>query len=178
MKAATKKKAPAIAVPQTDAEADALLKQYGEVFSELGHWQANLNHALADVKASYEEGSKPLQERLNVLFEQLQAWGAAHRKRLTEDGKSKTVLLPAGCVGWRQRPPSVRWKKGFKVEDILQAIKDARLPRFIRVKEEPNKERMLEEPQLAASIDGVLIGSAGEEFFVAPFGAELAEPKS
>lgn len=177
MKNAAKKKAPAIDVPQTDEAADALLKEYGDEFTFVARRQADLDSALAKLKATYEELAKPHQERMNEIFEQLQAWGAAHRDRLTDDGKSKTVTLPAGAIGWRQRPPSVRWKKGFKADDIIEAIKKIGLRRFIRVKEEPNKERMLEEPELAGEIDGVIIGSAGEEFYVAPFGAELAEPK-
>ncbi len=177
MKAATKKKAPAIAVPQTDAEANRLLKEYGDTFNLVARVQAEIDQAVADLKAAFEAKAKPHQDRMNVIFEQLQAWSAAHRDRLTDDGKSKTVTMPAGAIGWRNRPPSVRWKKGFKAEDILAAIKEAGLRRFIRTKEEPNKERMLDEPDVAVTIDGVIIGSAGEEFYVAPFGAELAEPK-
>lgn len=177
MSAAARKKAPAIAVPQTDAEADALLKEYGEISNKIAHKQAEMDELLARAKVACELAAKPLQERLNVIFEQLQAWAAAHRNRLTEDGKSKSVQMPAGKIGWRMLPPSVRFKKGLKVEDILQAIKDARLPRFIRTKEEVNKDRMLEEPDVANTIPGVKVGSAGEDFFVEPFGAQLAEPK-
>ena len=175
---AAKKKAPTIAVPQSDAAADALLKEYGDEFNLLVAHEAVMNAQLADAKASFERVAQPHQERLKTIFEQLQAWGAAHRDRLTDDGKSKTVLLPAGSIGWRNRPPSVRWKKGFKAEDIVEAIKKYGLRRFIRTKEEPNKERMLEEPDVAAKIPGVVIGSAGEEFYISPFGAELAEPKT
>jgi len=120
---AAKKKAPTIAVPQSDAAADALLKEYGDEFNLLVAHEAVMNAQLADAKASFERVAQPHQERLKTIFEQLQAWGAAHRDRLTDDGKSKTVLLPAGSIGWRNRPPSVRWKKGFKAEDIVEAIK-------------------------------------------------------
>jgi phage host-nuclease inhibitor protein Gam len=179
MKSAAKKKTAmaAIQVPQTDEEANALVAEYGEHFNAIANLQVGLDDALAKVKATFEEQSAPHQERLKTLFMQLTSWGAAHRKRLTEDGKTKTVKLPAGEIGWRNLPPSVRWKKGSKVEDIIAAIKAAGMRRFLRLKEEPNKERMLEEPEAAALIDGVIIGSGGENFFVAPFGADLAQPK-
>ena len=173
-----KAKAPTIVVPQSDEMANALLAQYGDAFNALAHLQADTNEALARIKALHEADAKPLQELLSTIFEQLSAWSAAHRDRLTEKGKSKTVQLPAGAIGWRQRPPSVRWKKGFKVEDIVAALKEHGLRRFLRIKSEPNKERMLEEPDVAGKVPGILIGSGGEDFFVAPFGAELAEPRS
>lgn len=177
MKSAAKTKMKAIDVPQTDAAADALLKEYGETYNILANLDTGMNDALAKVKATFEEQAAPYQERLKTIFMQLTSWGAAHRDRLTENGKTKTVKLPAGEVGWRNLPPSVRWKKGFKVEEIVEAIKAAGMRRFLRHKEEPNKERMLEEPEAAALIDGVIIGSGGENFFVAPFGADLAQPK-
>jgi phage host-nuclease inhibitor protein Gam len=177
MTTAKKTKMTAIDVPQTDAAANALLQEYGEHFNTLAKLEGGMNDALAKVKATFEELSAPHQERMKIIFLQLTSWGAAHRDRLTENGKSKTVQLPAGQVGWRLRPPSVRWVKGMKVEDIIAAIKNAGMRRFLRVKEEPNKDRMLEEPEAAALIPGVVIGSAGEDFFLSPFGAELAEPK-
>ncbi|MGH6887962.1 MAG: host-nuclease inhibitor Gam family protein [Rhizomicrobium sp.] len=177
MKATAKTKTAAIDVPQSDEAANALLAQYGETYNAIAKLQADLDDALAKVKGLFETQSAPLQEKLKIAFLQLTSWGAAHRDRLTENGKSKTVLLPAGQIGWRHRPPSVRWVKGMKAEDIVVAIKNAGLRRFLRIKEEPNKERMLEEPDVAATVKGVVIGSAGEDFFVAAVGMALAEPK-
>lgn len=172
-----KKKAPAIAVPQSDAAANDLLKEYGETANTLARNEADLSDAVAKVKATYETAAKPLQERLNTIFDQLAAWGAAHRTRLTEDTKSKTVLLPSGSIGWRFDPPSVRIRKGLKVDDLIATIKKAGLRRFLRIKSELNKERMLDEPDVANTIDGVRVGRGDEKFFVEPFGAQLAEPK-
>jgi phage host-nuclease inhibitor protein Gam len=172
-----KKKAPAIDVPQSDAAADAALKEYGEAFNVVARNQADMDDALAKVKATYEAAAKPLQERMNTLFDQLAAWGAAHRTRLTEDTKSKTVKLPSGAIGWRCDPPSVRIRKGLKVDAVIEAIKEHGLRRFLRVKFELNKERMLEEPEYANKIDGVKVAPGEEKFFVEPFGASLAEPK-
>jgi phage host-nuclease inhibitor protein Gam len=177
MKSAAKTKMKSIDVPQSDDEANALLAEYGETYNKLVALEGGMNDALAKVKETFEGLAAPHQDRLKTIFIQLTSWGSAHRKRLTEDGKTKTVKLAAGEIGWRNLPPSVRWKKGFKVEDIIAAIKAAGMRRFLRLKEEPNKERMLEEPEAAAQIEGVIIGSGGENFYVAPFGAELSEPK-
>jgi phage host-nuclease inhibitor protein Gam len=176
-KSAAKTRTSALEVPQTDEAANALLAEYGEGYNAVARIDAGMNDALARVKASFEEQSKPLQERLKAIEAQLSGWAAAHRDRLTENGRTKTVKLAAGEIGWRALPPSVRWIKGMKAEDVVSAIIAAGMKRFLRVKYEPNKERMLEEPDVAKLIKGVVIGSAGETFFVAPFGAELSEPK-
>jgi phage host-nuclease inhibitor protein Gam len=175
MKPAKKQTMTAIDVPQSDDAANALLAEYGECVTALANIETGLNDAAAKVKATYEAMAMPHEERMMIIFLQLTSWGAAHRDRLTDLGKSKTVQLKAGAIGWRARPPSVRWAKGLKVEDIVAAIKKAGMRRFLRLKSEPNKERMLEEPESAKLIPGVIIGSAGEDFFVAPFGAGLAE---
>ena len=178
-KTAAKTKRPAFTAPQTDEEADQLLRDYGNTFNHVVKLEADMNTELARVKARYELAARDAQSRLSAIFDGLSAWGAAHRDRLTNHEKSKTVQLPSGSIGWRLRPPSVRWKKGLKAEDIVEAIKALpRMGRFLRTKVEPDKEAMLKEPDAAREIDGVIIGSAGEEFFVAPFGSELSEPKA
>lgn len=49
------------------------------------------------------------------------------------------------------------------------------LQRFIRTKEEPNKEAMQAEPEVARQVAGISIGSVGEDFVVEPFEAVLAD---
>lgn len=45
----------------------------------------------------------------------------------------------------------------------------------LRVKEEVNKEAMLAEPDVARTVAGVTVGSAGEDFVIKPFETELEE---
>jgi phage host-nuclease inhibitor protein Gam len=63
------------------------------------------------------------------------------------------------------RPPSVRLRD---MKRVLEALVQLGLARFIRVKQEVDKEAMLREPELAAQVPGVSIGSEGEEFVVSP----------
>ena len=51
-------------------------------------------------------------------YERLSLWGAANRKRLTKDGATKTVELPAGAVFWRDQPAKVSIKKSRKIDDV------------------------------------------------------------
>ena len=60
------------------------------------------------------------------------------------------------------------------VDNVLETLKRLGLSRFIRVKEEPNKEAMLAEPEAVAGLAGVKI-EQGEDFVIVPFETELEE---
>lgn len=185
--------APAIATPQTDGEADQLLAEYGRLCVTVVDAEARMTEELATVKLRHEAAAKPSQERLDAIFDTLNQYAANHRDRLTQDGRTKTVQLPAGQIGWRNNPPKVTWAKGFNADKIVDAIYNAagqlrgkkrevveqqtKLYALVRVKKEPNKEAMLADPETAKGVRGIKIGSKGEDFFVDPFGAALAEPK-
>ena len=96
---------------------------------------------------------------------------AVRAAALTGGDKTKTVDLGTGVLKWRFRPPSVRI---LKAEDVIARLKALALGRFVRTKEEVDKEAMLKEPQVARTVAGVSIGSGGEDFIVEPFEAELA----
>lgn len=177
VKKSTKAKATSIAAAQSGEQADSLVKQYGDTYNELAHLQADLDEEIAALKERYQDRAKPLQESLNAKLVAVQTWAEANREKLTEGGKIKTVRLGNGEIGWRVRPPSVRLKKGFTADMIVETCKKLGINRFVRTKLEPNKEAMLAEPEAAKLIDGISIGSAGEDFFLVPFGAEIAEAK-
>lgn len=175
---AVKTKGAALTVPQTDEEANALLMRYGATVNEIARMGVQLDEDLASVKAQHEEAAKPLQQSLVDMLHALQAYGAAHRRRLTGSGETKTVKMPAGEIGWRTNPPSVKFKRGFKAEDIVAELRKLNLRRFMRSTVTVNKQAMLDDPDTAKTVPGVQIVCNVEEFFVAPFGAELVEPKS
>jgi len=176
--AVRKTKQAALEVPQSDEEADALLAEYGATFNTLARQQVRLDELLAKLKARAETKAKPLQESLSSIMVALNAYGAANRKRLTNGGETKTVKLPSGEIGWRTNPPSVKVKRGLKAEDLIASIRQLKLRKFLRLSVEVNKRAMLDDPEKAETIPGITIQKDVEEFFVAPFGAELAEPKT
>ena len=59
-------------------------------------------------------------------------------------------------------------------DSVLDALRRMRLARFIRVKDEVNKEAILNEPEAVVNVPGISI-IQGEDFIVQPFEAELAE---
>lgn len=173
----TKTKAPALNVPQTDAAADGVLAMAGDVARALGKIETDMKAELAAVKAKYEALAEPFKTSQKTFTKQLSAFAEAHRDRLTDKNKTKTVKFPAGRFGWRTRPPSVAIKRGTDPDTIITLLQKFGMRRFIRLKYELNKDRMLDEPDAIndAKIEGLSIVSGVEDFYVEPFGADLAE---
>ena len=69
-------------------------------------------------------------------------------------------------MSWRQRPPSVSIRG---VETVLETLLRMGLGRFVRVKSEPNKDAMLNEPEAVRGIAGISIVTGVEDFIVTPF---------
>ena len=87
---------------------------------------------------------------------------------MTGDNLRKTANLLPGELSWRQRPPSVTIRG---VDTVLDSLLRMGLGRFVRVKNEPNKEAMLNEPEAVRGIAGISIVTGVEDFIVTPFEA-------
>jgi phage host-nuclease inhibitor protein Gam len=129
-----------------------------------------MNDEIAAIKQRYETAVNPIRDEVTSLTDGIATWASAHRAALTGDGRTKTADLGTGRISWRRRPPRVSIRN---VDAVLQKLKSLGLHKFIRTKEEINKEAMQAEPEAARGIVGVTIGSAGEDFIVEPFEADL-----
>jgi phage host-nuclease inhibitor protein Gam len=173
-KRSTRVKTPAaaFAVPQTAEEANDFIARLGAAQRERVLIETAMNEELAAAKARHEATAAPHKAKAEALIRGLQTYAEAHRTELTKDGRVKFHRFGAGEVSWRTRPPKVTIRG---LETVIDALKRLGLGRFLRVKEEVNKEAMLAEPETAATVAGVSIGSAGEDFIVKPFETELEE---
>lgn len=160
-----------VCVPQNRDQAAGAVAAIGIANRRLARITADMNDELATVKARYEEQAEPLRLQVEALTQGVQTWAEANRDSLTQHGKVKTAALTTGEIAWRLRPPSVRITGAEAVLDVLRRLG---LKRFIREKEEVNKEAILNEPEAVAHVGGITI-SQGEDFVVVPFEAELAE---
>lgn len=163
--------AAAVSVPQTREQAAAQIAIIGTDNRELARLEADMNDALAKVKETFEKKAEPLRQRIQANTQGVQTWAEANRDALTQGGKVKTAALTSGELLWRTRPPSVRVTGAESVIDDLRRLG---LSRFIRTKDEVNKEAILNEPEAVAHVPGIAI-SRGEDFVVVPFEAVLAE---
>lgn len=169
----TKVKTPGanLPVPQDDDAAREAVRLIGEMRRQLMRLEADMNDGIAKLQESYGNTAAPLQEELDAAIEGLRIYAEANRERLTRGGKVKYHRFSTGEIAWRKRPQKVNLRK---VEDVINAIKAAGLAKkFLRTKEEVNKDAMLDDPETAGAIKGVSIGSAGEDFIVEPGETEL-----
>lgn len=164
-----KSAAAAMFVPQSrDQVADAI-REMGVLQRELARIEADMNDELSKVREEFEIDAEPRRKRVEALSQGVQVWSEANRDTLTQNGKTKTAAFTTGEVQWRTRPPSVQLKG---VEAVLAALRRLGLKRFIREKEEVNKEAILNEPKAVAAVPGITI-QQGEDFVVTPFEVEL-----
>lgn len=168
MAKATRIKRPVIPVPKNLDEAAEFLAEIGEERRAIDSVQSDFNAEVDMLKSKAIAETKPHENKISQLVEGLFAYAEAHRDELTENGKRKTIEVPTGIFGWRITPPAVSL---HNIKTILKNLKSLGLERFIRTREEIDKEALLKESEVAKTIKGVFI-TQREEFIVKP--AELA----
>lgn len=158
-------------VPQTRDDVNDAIAKIGLAQRDRARIQADMNDELAQVKLRFEASAKPHNEQIEGLTKGVQIWCEAHRVELTKSGKVKFHNFAAGEIKWRMRPPRVSLRA---IDNLLETLKRLGLTRFVRVKEEPNKEAMLAEPEAVSGLAGVKF-EQGEDFVIVPFETELEE---
>jgi len=174
-KATTKVKqaAPAYPVPQDVDEVARAIHDIGEHQRALQRMEAALNDQLAQIKAEAELQAAPYREQIKALAAGVQTYCDANRDALT-GGKVKFAKFASGEVAWRMNPPKVVTKRGIGLETILELLRGRGLGRFIRTKEELNKDLILAEPEAVAGMREISI-EQGETFAITPFESQLEQ---
>jgi phage host-nuclease inhibitor protein Gam len=159
------------AVPQSKDDCAASIRTIGDVQREFERVRADMNDAIAAITQDAQPQLAALSQRIEALQAGVQAWCEAHRVDLCgeADKLGKTANLVTGEVSWRQRPPRVTIRD---VDTVMDTLLRMGLGRFVRVKNEPNKEAMLNEPDAVRGIAGITIVTGQEDFIVVPFEAQ------
>lgn len=166
-----KSTAVAVAVPQSRSMCADHVRQLGDLQREHTRAAAELNDQIAALTAAAEPVLADLAQRIAALQAGIQTWCEANRVTLCGEGDKlgKTANLVTGEVSWRVRPPSVSVKG---VEAVIDALRRNDLYHLIRLKEEVNKEAILNEPAAVARIPGITIVCGVEDFIITPFEAQ------
>lgn len=155
---------------QSKADAMRDIKTIGDLQRDLGRIEADINDQIADLTNKAAPRIEQLRERLVELQAGVQTWCEANRVEIC--GKGKSANLVTGEVSWRQRPPSVSISKA---DEVIGRLRGLGLLRFIREKEEVNKEAILAEPAEVAGIKGIKVVTGVEDFVITPFEVEVGE---
>lgn len=154
--------------PQTQTDCAADIKKLGDLQRQFTRLQADMNDEIAAITKRYQPRLEDLMGRIETLQKGVQTYCEAHRAELTNDNKVKFANFVTGEVNWRQRPPSI----GIRgAEAVLETLARMGLTRFIRTKQEPNKEAMLNEPDAVRGIAGISVVTGVEDFVITPFEA-------
>lgn len=155
---------------QSRDDVEVAIKQIGDLQRQLEQTAIEQNNELAAITEKYAPLLTALKEQIEPVQQAVQAWCESRRDELTQNGKTKTGSFNTGEVQWRQRPPSVAIRG---TDSVIESLKTLGLMRFIRTKEEVNKEAMLNEPELAGTVAGVTIKTGVEDFVITPFEQEV-----
>lgn len=157
--------------PQTQNDCASDIKKLGDLQREFYRMTADMNDEIAAITKRYQPRLEGKTEQIETLQQGVQTYCEAHRDELTNSSKVKTANFITGEVQWRQRPPSI----GIRGADaVVETLKRLGLGRFVRTKEEVNKEAMLNEPDAVRGVAGVTLVTGVEDFVITPFEAEVA----
>lgn len=156
-------------VPNSRDEVAELIAGIGTDSREIARLEIEMNTVMTRLKEEYEQKADPMRRRIDAAQCGIQAYCEANRMELTANGRVKTHQFTTGEVQWRTRPPSVRITGE---EAVMFSLRSLGLMKFIRVKEEINREAILNEPDQVVGVPGIRISQA-EDFVVTPFEIEL-----
>lgn len=168
------KTAALIVAAQDKAQAAAHIRRIGDLGREVKRLSAELGDKKAALEQEYRDLAAPYEAEITALTAGVQAYCESNRHELTDGGKSKTVDFITGLAKWRINPPSVKVSGVAAVLGYLKA--KTHLARFVRTKEEINKDAILNEAGLFADgqVPGIKIVSGVEDFVVEPNDSDLA----
>lgn len=146
------------------------IRALGDAQRELTRVETEINDQIAAITAGRKGEIEAIKTRIETLTGGIQTWCEAHRAELLSGGGKEANLI-TGLVKWRQRPPSVSIRS---VDKVLETLRSLGLGRFIRSKDEPNKEAMLADPTAVSGIAGINIVTGIEDFVIEPFEVEVA----
>ncbi|ECT1905773.1 host-nuclease inhibitor protein Gam [Escherichia coli O78:H42] len=145
------------------------IKRIGDLQREASRLETEMNDAIAEITEKFAARIAPLKTDIETLSKGVQGWCEANRDELTNGGKVKTANLVTGDVSWRVRPPSVSIRG---MDAVMETLERLGLQRFIRTKQEINKEAILNEPGAVAGVAGITVKSGIEDFSIIPFEQE------
>ena len=139
---------PNIGKIKTLEDADLALKEIGLLEHELEAIDGEANKKIAEIKADCAKQGEGLRKRITDLSALLGAFAEYNREELFKDRKSQKLSF--GEFGYR-KSTAISVKK-----TTLELLKKLKLDRYIRVKEEIDKDLMAEmSDESLAQVDAV-----------------------
>lgn len=175
---AARRKAQAIDIPTSRAEAEALVRDYARLEHEAGHVRGIADRLIADAKASRDASLATIEAQQASLFARLKGWWEVHGE---DEAKGKRSIAVDGTqIGLRKTTPKLVILNKLKPDAALAWLRE-RAPRFIRTKQEIDKDAIVRELRGSGETMAMLVLSQQfavtqkDEFFVAVAPLEKTE---
>jgi phage host-nuclease inhibitor protein Gam len=139
MKKPTKKTATTIT---TRDELERAMGQLAQHTIARSIYADTMDKRLTEVRAQFEERLGELDETIDELFDDLNAWAVLHPD---EFASKKSLDLTHGTLGFRTTPPALKPAKGVKWDHVLDMLKCRGMQSYVRQAEEVNKEMLLQD---------------------------------
>lgn len=150
---------------QNKAELQTAISLLGEVRRDYASNKAQCDSEIAKIQAAYANVLSELESNEKELITQITKYCNEHYDELFS-GKSKTAKLTTGEISRRIKPDCI------VVEDLelaLLKLKELNLREFIRVKEDLNKNALLDAPEVINEIAGVKLQTGLETLLIKPY---------
>lgn len=137
-------------------EVNLKLKEIGLLEREIEQLDGDAQKEITEIKAKAARKGAPLRARIIEASAQISAFAQYNKVEMFKDKKS--IELSFGIFGFR-KSTAIRVKK-----TTVELLRKLKLGRFIRVKEEPDKEALAElDDETLAQVDAVR--KVKDEFF-------------
>lgn len=150
-------------------DADASLKQIGDINSQIKKQEADMNLKINKVQDQYQPEIDRLNELKIGLERNLQLYCEEHREEF--EGK-KSKELSFGTVSFRFAPPSLKTLKGFTWDAVKAVIKSSKklAGAYLKVKEDLDKNAILNSEMKESELAKIgLTGQQAESFYYEAF---------
>lgn len=149
----------------TSQQMETAFADYAAADAKLAKVNATMDEQITRIREKYSDDILKLQDLKDKNFEVIQAFAQENREDLFT--KKKSLDVAHGTFGFRTGTPKLKTLKGFTWASALNLIK-AFLPDYIRVNEEPAKDKLLadrELPSVAVNLEKCGIEVVQDETF-------------
>lgn len=115
------------------------LRQIAEAQIALGEIQSDMQKQILGAQKVAEEQSKPLNDNVAKLEREIKSFVTDHRDEM---GKTKSVVLTSGEVGFRLSTSVSLPRAKEKLEEIIRRLKSRQMTDCIVVEEKVSKEAL------------------------------------
>ena len=126
-------------------EMELAFADYARADARIQKINATMDIEMTRIREKYQDELGKLAETKDNAFDIMQAYAMENRDELFS--KRKSLDTTHGTMGFRTGTPKLKTLKGFTWASVLNLLKEF-LPGYVRVAEEPAKDRLLADRDL------------------------------